>query len=159
VHDWAAERRPAGDLDRRAAVHDLVVGFYREVVFDDLLDPIFGEVAEVDWSTHIPKLIDYWCRVLLGEPGYQGNLLQAHGHVHAMRPLTAEHFDRWYSLWVQSVDARWAGPVAERAKRHAARIGATLHRRLHGADLLTGDPRPGPIPVTFLGLAPDRPAT
>jgi hemoglobin len=120
------------DLDQRAAIHDLVVGFYREVVFDELLHPVFTEVAEVDWSVHIPKLIDYWCRVLLDEPGYEGNLLGAHRHVHALGPMRAEHFDRWYELWVQAIDARWAGPGADRAKRHAARIGATLHRQLLG---------------------------
>ena len=122
----------APDLDRRGAVHDLVVAFYREVVFDELLHPVFAEVAEVDWSVHIPKLIDYWCRVLLDEPGYDGNLLGAHRHVHSLDPMRSEHFDRWYELWVQTIDARWAGPYADRAKRHAARIGATLHRRLLG---------------------------
>ena len=55
------------DLETRADIHDLVVAFYREIVFDDLLEPVFGEVAEVDWALHIPKLIDYWCRVLLGQ--------------------------------------------------------------------------------------------
>lgn len=123
---------PAGDLDRRSAIHDLVVDFYREVVFDDILDPVFSEVAEVDWSAHIPKLIDYWCRVLLGEHGYEGNLLRAHQHVHSLQPLAPEHFERWYALWVQTIDARWAGPGAELAKRHAARIGATLARRILG---------------------------
>jgi len=38
-----------GDLDRRAEIHDLVVGFYREIVFDDLLAPVSGVVAEFDW--------------------------------------------------------------------------------------------------------------
>lgn len=52
--------RPTRDLDTRPQIHDLVVRFYREIVFDDLLGPVFDEVAEVDWSTHIPKLIDYW---------------------------------------------------------------------------------------------------
>jgi hypothetical protein len=47
----------AQDLDTRTQIHDLVVRFYREVVFDDLLGPVFADVAEVDWSVHIPKLI------------------------------------------------------------------------------------------------------
>jgi hypothetical protein len=34
---------PRGDLDTRTAVHDLVVAFYREIVFDDLLAPLFEE--------------------------------------------------------------------------------------------------------------------
>ena len=123
-----------GDLDRRAEIHDLVVGFYREIVFDDLLAPVFGEVAEVDWSTHIPKLIDYWSRVLLGDPDYAGSILAAHRHVHDIEAFRIEHFVRWYTLWIQSVDAGWAGPMAERAKRHAAKIGGSLARRLLEVD-------------------------
>ena len=119
-----------GDLDNRTAIHDLVVHFYREIVFDDVLGPVFSEVAEVDWSVHIPKLIDFWCRVLLGEVGYEGNLLAAHHHVHNLEPLRVEHFDRWYALWEAGVDAGWTGPIAERAKSHAFRIGTTLARRI-----------------------------
>ena len=126
--DLVADQTP--DLDSRAAIHDLVVGFYREIVFDELLEPVFGEVAEVDWAIHIPKLIDYWCRVLLRQPGYGGSILEAHQHVHNLKPLRIEHFDRWYGLWVESIDARWAGPTADLAKEHASRIGKTLARQL-----------------------------
>ncbi|MGQ0618049.1 MAG: group III truncated hemoglobin [Acidimicrobiia bacterium] len=122
------------DLDSRSEIHDLVVGFYREVVFDDLLAPVFGEVAEVDWSIHIPKLIDYWCRVLLGQPGYTGGLLAPHRDVHELEPFRVEHFDRWYTLWAQTIDGAWGGPTAQRAKTHAARIGASLAHRLLGVD-------------------------
>ena len=118
------------DLARRTDIHNLVVAFYREVVFDELLEPVFGEVAEVDWAAHIPKLIDYWCRVLLSEPGYRGALVAAHRHVHELQAFELEHFDRWYELWVRSIDACHAGPNAERAKSHAARIGASLARQL-----------------------------
>lgn len=118
------------DLDTRGQVHDLVVSFYREIALDDLLGPVFGEVAEVDWSVHIPKLIDYWCRVLLGQPGYDGFILAPHQHVHEIDPLRPELFDRWYSLFVGAVDECWEGPVSERAKAHAGRMAATLARRL-----------------------------
>ena len=43
------------DLDTRSALHDLVVAFYREIVFDDMLGPVFEEVAETDWVVHIPS--------------------------------------------------------------------------------------------------------
>src|SRR3954454_2283026 len=115
-----AAARP--DLDSRANIHGLVVDFYREIAFDDLLGPVFDEVAEVDWTTHIPKLIDYWCRVLLGERGYDGYILHAHQEVHEIESFRPELFDRWLLLFVESVDAGWRGPVAERAKAHAARI-------------------------------------
>lgn len=122
------------DLDSRSAIHDLVVRFYREIVFDEELEPVFSDVAEVDWAIHMPKLTDYWCRVLLGEPGYDGFILAAHQHVHDLQPLTAELFDRWYILWIQTIDSSWSGPMAENAKRHAAQIGAVLARRITGAE-------------------------
>lgn len=125
---------PTGDLDRRAAVHDLVVRFYREIVFDDLLGPVFDEVAEVDWAVHIPVLVDYWSRVLLGEQDYRGSLLAAHRHVHEIEPFRLDHVDRWYALWVRSIDEGWRGPNADRAKRHAARVAASLARQLVGRD-------------------------
>lgn len=124
----------APDLDARAQIHHLVVAFYREVVFDDVLAPVFGEVAEVDWAVHIPRLIDYWCRVLLGEPGYEGRILSAHRHVHDIDAFRIEHFDRWFALWEASIDARWRGPYADAAKAHAARVGAVLAGRLLSAD-------------------------
>lgn len=120
------------DLIGRSDVHDLVVGFYREVVFDELLAPVFGEVAEVDWSVHIPKLIDYWCRVLFGEPSYVGSILGPHRDVHVMQAFEPAIFDRWYSLWVAAIDLGWAGPTAARAKEHVARTSAMLSRQLLG---------------------------
>jgi hemoglobin len=130
----AVTRGALRDLDSRAEIHDLVVRFYREIVFDELLEPVFGEVAEVDWSVHIPKLIDYWCRVLLGQPGYDGFLLGAHRHVHDLEPFGLDLFDRWYTLFVETVDDGWSGPVAATAKRHAARIAGSMARQLLGVD-------------------------
>jgi hemoglobin len=118
------------DLDSRAQIHDLVVRFYREVVFDDLLGPVFDEVAEVDWAVHIPKLIDYWCRVLLGHPGYDGFMLGAHQRVHEKEPLRDVLFDRWLRLFEESVDQGWRGLIADQAKAHAVRMAAVLARRL-----------------------------
>lgn len=136
------------DLETRADIHDLVVAFYREIVFDDLLEPVFGEVAEVDWALHIPKLIDYWCRVLLGQPGYAGAILNAHRHVHDIEPFRVEHFDRWYALWIDAIDQRWAGPTADLAKTHAAHIAAVLARKL-----LDFDWQP-PAPPRTVGTPP-----
>ncbi len=122
--------RPPQDLDTRSEIHDLVVRFYREVALDDLLGPIFDEVAEVDWATHIPKLIDFWCRALLGEPGYDGWFLAAHQHVDERQRFEPKFFDRWLALFVGAVDAEWTGPIADAAKVHAHHMAAVLARRL-----------------------------
>jgi hemoglobin len=118
------------DLSTRSAIHDLVVSFYRELVMDDLLGPVFEEVAEVDWTEHIPLLIDFWCRVLLGEQTYKGAVLETHRRVHSLQAFVPELFDRWYDLWVIAVDEHWSGPLAEKAKLHAAKVAASLARQL-----------------------------
>lgn len=147
VADPVAHPDPtAHDLETRSDIHDLVVAFYREIVFDDLLEPVFGEVAEVDWALHIPKLIDYWCRVLLSQPGYAGAILNAHRHVHDIEPFRAEHFDRWYALWVDAIDRRWTGPNAALAKTHAAQIAAVLARKLLDLDWQPSPHLPCPDP-------------
>ena len=118
------------DLSTRSAIHDLVVSFYRELAMDELLGPVFEEVAEVDWTEHIPLLIDFWCRVLLGEQSYKGTVLETHRRVHNLQAFAAELFDRWYGLWVIAVDEHWSGPFAEKAKSHAAKVAASLARQL-----------------------------
>lgn len=135
-------------------MHDLVVAFYREVVFDDVLAPVFGEVAEVDWAVHIPRLVDYWSRTLTGEPGPRGAVLAAHRHVHDLEALRPEHFDRWYRLWARSVDERWAGPVADAAKAHARRVAASLSRQLLGRAWRPAEPTPTPTPTPTTTTTP-----
>lgn len=126
------------DLDTRSQIHNLVVAFYREVVFDELLAPVFEDVAEVDWAEHIPRLIDYWCRVLLGEPGYDGRILQAHHRVHEVEAFGPELFQRWLALFTAAVDEGWRGPIADRAKDHAQHMAAVMARRL----AVTAEARP-----------------
>jgi hemoglobin len=120
------------DLSTPSEIHDLVTAFYREIVFDDLLEPIFGEVAEVDWAEHIPKLIDYWCWILLGINRYPGAVTRTHRHLHGLQAIQPAHCDRWFSLWVACIDGRSAGPHADHAKRHAQTLMAGMAKRIFG---------------------------
>lgn len=124
----------AGDLSTPTQVHHLVVAFYREIVFDELLEPLFGEVAEVDWAEHIPHLIDYWCHILFRTGPYAGSVTKTHRHLHELAPIRPEHCDRWYTLWRRCIDERWAGPHADHAVDHAATLMGGLARRVFGFD-------------------------
>ncbi len=46
--------------------------------------------------------------------------------------LRAEHFARWLALWTATVDEHFAGHKAELARTPAARIAASISRRLLG---------------------------
>ena len=131
--DWlddATSARP--DLATRGDVHDLVTAFYREIMFDELLEPIFSDVAEVDWTEHIPRLIDYWCSKLFGTAHDAIPVTRAHRRLHELHPLEREHCDRWFALWVHSIDARWQGANAERVQDYAAAMMTGLAKHVFG---------------------------
>lgn len=120
------------DLSTPAEVHDLVTRFYREIAFDELLEPMFGEVAEVDWAEHIPNLIDYWCWILFGTDHFGGAVTRTHRDLHALRRIEPQHCDRWISLWFTTIDAGWSGIHADHAKDHAAKLMAGMAKHVFG---------------------------
>jgi len=123
-----ARRRPIETADD---VEELVRRFYQAAIPDPQLGPIFHAFG-VDWSVHIPKLVAFWSRELLGEPGYTGRPVGAHLPVLDRRRFGAGEIGRWLELWNETVDELFAGPVAEAAKERAALAGqaiATVARR------------------------------
>jgi hemoglobin len=129
---------PSGDLDTPEEIAEMVRRFYRDVTQDDLLGPMFNEVARVNWSEHLPKLTAFWCRALLGLPGYQGNPFRAHMLVHAQRAFTPEHFDRWLSLFHETLELGWVGPNARRAGELADNVARVHSHQLLGRDVNVG---------------------
>lgn len=104
----------------------VVCSFYRAVIPDPLLGPLFKRYG-VDWASHIPKLERYWEHVLFERPGSPVNTIAAHGPVQRATPFGREHIDRWVELWEETVDESYVGPVAERAKQRARLIARALH--------------------------------
>ena len=110
----------------------MVRRFYADVAMDDLLGPVFNDVAHVDWPEHLQKLTAFWCQALLGLPGYGGNPFRAHALVHEQLPLTVEHFDRWLLLFHDTVELGWTGPNASRVTELACAIARVHSERLPG---------------------------
>lgn len=124
------------DLDDPDEVRELVRRFYAEVARDDLLGPLFNDVAHVVWSEHLPKLTAFWCRFLFAQPGYAGNPFRAHKAVHDQEPFTPAHFRRWLDLFEDTLSYGWVGPNVDRVLTLAHDV-ARVH---HGQ--LSGDPGP-----------------
>ncbi|MDL9980679.1 group III truncated hemoglobin [Microbacterium sp. ASV49] len=120
------------DIAGRTDIEEHIVAFYRAAFADALLGPIFTDVARLDLERHLPIMADFWETVLFRAGKYQRNALQVHYVLNARHPLEAEHFERWLELWTATLDARFHGPIAERAKLQADRIAGSLQRRLSG---------------------------
>ncbi|OCB30288.1 cyanoglobin [Mycobacterium malmoense] len=122
------------DLATRADVEALLRRFYGRVMVDDVLVEPFAELQTKGLDSHIPVMADFWETALFRAGLYRGSALQAHRVVHQRTPLGSSHFVRWLTVWNETVDEMFRGPIAERAKIQGARIAWAMHRRLTGSD-------------------------
>lgn len=114
------------DIATAADIKTLVDQFYEKVNRDELLAPIFNDVAQVDWLHHLPTIYRFWESMLLGAGNYEG----APFPKHAALPLEQKHFERWLALFVKTLNENFAGPKSEEAKWRAICIADTFARRM-----------------------------
>jgi hemoglobin len=121
------------DIADRDDITGLVAEFYRRAFADEVLGPIFFDVARVDLCAHVPVISDFWDTALLRAGLY---------HRNALRPMS-----RWpprsnsptptslagWRCGRRPLRERHAGPRAELAKTQAARIAGSIYRRVSGA--------------------------
>jgi hemoglobin len=124
-----------GDLDTPTEVAEMVRTFYQAVAQDDLLGPMFNDVAHVDWTEHLPKLTAFWCRALFAQPGYEGSPYRKHQLIDAQEPFTVAHFNRWLDLFHEALDLGWMGPRVEQAKELAGKVAAVHSRQIVGIEV------------------------
>ena len=113
------------DIENEADVRQLVDEFYGAIRGDALLNPIFTDVAQVDWAHHLPAMYSFWSTMLLRTQSYKGRPWPKH----APLPVRQEHFERWVSLFCQTVDGLFEGPKATEAKSVALSIADTFQTR------------------------------
>ena len=104
----------------------LVDDFYNKVAQDELLAPIFNFRLSTYWVPHLEKMYGFWNAALFGVPGYSGNPFMKH----ATMELTEEHFSRWLTMFNDTVDTHFAGPVADDAKKRALIMADMFRTRL-----------------------------
>ncbi|MEC5128781.1 group III truncated hemoglobin [Verrucomicrobiales bacterium BCK34] len=118
------------DIEGRAELEELVADFYSKVREDPLIGPVFDEVAKVDWSSHIPKIVDFWETVLFRTGSYKGSPLHPHLSLSKMTEMSRERFQRWVELFFETVDSHFAGENADHLKRVAADMAEVMQRRI-----------------------------
>jgi hemoglobin len=126
----AAATSNRSDIGARDDIVRLVDAFYDRVRADSLLGPIFDEVARVDWAAHLPKMYAFWDSVLFASAGFKGNPLAVHRALARRTPLTNVEFSRWVTLFHETVDSLFAGPMAEEAKTRAVRVAMVMQHHI-----------------------------
>ncbi len=115
----------------RADVARLIDTFYGRIRHDPLLGPVFGAALDGRWEQHLPKMVDFWSSLVLGEKAYQGNVKAVH---QALPELTPEYFQRWLGLFIATVDTLFEAQAAMRFAEPALRIAHSLQLSRFGWD-------------------------
>jgi hemoglobin len=140
------------DIATRDDCERLVRAFYERALTDPIIGFIFTDVARLDLEAHVPTITSFWETVLLDARSYRGGAFAPHALLHAKVGLRLGHFRRWLALWNETVDALFAGPVADEAKAHAQRVAGAFHSRLNAYDgpAIAG----GALPITVVRREP-----
>ena len=128
------------DIAGRAEIETLVNTFYDRVRGDELLGFIFNEVAQTNWTTHLPKMYAFWETVLFRSGGYTGNPLASHAKLVPLTSMGREQFDRWLMLFRGTVDDLFAGEKAEHIKNCAEDMANVIHARINNVPDARFDP-------------------
>ena len=118
------------DLDSPERIHRFIDAFYARVLADEVLAPIFLDVAAIDLDRHLPHIRAYWEKLVLGREGYRRHTMNIHRALHAKQALQPGEFARWLSLFEQTLDAMHAGPMTERGRSIARAIAQNMQNSL-----------------------------
>jgi len=127
-------------IEDRADVEKLVNRFYEKVRKDALIGPVFDDVARVDWNTHLPRLHAFWHTVLFGGGGFRGNPLGVHLKLVEETHMDWPRFERWLSLFEETVDELFSGARAAHLKRIAGDMAHVIHSRINNIPDTRFDP-------------------
>lgn len=109
------------DTEGDRLIAALVDTFYDRARRDPELAPIFADAIH-DWDTHLDRIRQFWAAHLLGRGGYSGQIFM----MHAVLPLTPEHFDRWLELFGQTASEILPAGMRGRAMARANHMSSSI---------------------------------
>lgn len=109
---------PKHDITTLSDIQFLVNTFYERVREDELIGPIFDRVVQDRWPEHLEKMYRFWQTVLLEEHTYSGSPFAPHIRL----PIEKRHFDRWLSLFSETVEENFSGDKAQEAQWRAEKM-------------------------------------
>ncbi|MCB9063679.1 MAG: group III truncated hemoglobin [Chitinophagales bacterium] len=107
------------DIETRQDIELLVNTFYEKVKQDDTIGFIFHTIIGEDWSHHLPIMYQFWSTILFGEEGYKGNPIRTHIELDKKITLKKPHYERWVTLWNDTVNDLYKGKTADEAMKKA----------------------------------------
>jgi hemoglobin len=107
-------------------IENLITNFYEQIKQDELLGPIFNDVAKVNWEEHIPLLVNFWSSIMLGTNEYHGGAFGKHVMLSHQTPINKQHFDHWLEIFTQQANQDLPKPYNEIIVNRANMIAQSL---------------------------------
>src|SRR5688572_19308349 len=117
---------PKHDIGRIEDIKTLVFTFYERVKKDDLLSNVINDQTITNWPDHLALMCEFWQTILLNKEPYKGSPAKKHVDLQ----IENKHFDRWITVFHQTLDDLYAGPVTEEAKFHVHKMAEVFRCKL-----------------------------
>jgi hemoglobin len=111
------------DISSREDIVLLLNAFYSKAQKDDVIGSKFDHINMVK---HTQVIADFWDGILFGSNQYRGDAFGKHLDL----DLSAQDFERWISLFNQTLDDNYQGPIADEAKNRAGTIARVFQHKL-----------------------------
>ena len=123
------------DIENRDDIVLLISTFYNKAIRDEVIGFFFTEVASIKLEEHLTTMYNFWENILFQTGNYQGGMMYKHILLNEKETMRSEHFLRWFTLFVETVDSNFAGPNADEAKRRASMVIQTMPLKLRSSSL------------------------
>ena len=130
------------DIRTREDIELLINRFYEKVQSDPVIGYIFTDVVKVNWNKHLPVMYSFWENTIFFTGGYAGNPMEIHKRLNQRVPLKPEFFERWTTLFTDTVDEMFTGEKALLAKQRAISIAVVMQIKIHNEPT---DAKPGSL--------------
>jgi hemoglobin len=111
------------DIETYEECQFLIERFYDKLMTDQHIGHYF---QELNLSKHIPRVAEFWAFILIDRTGYTGNMMDAHARL----PLIVDDFDRWLTLFHETVHEHYNGEKANLAIERSTLIACTMKSKL-----------------------------
>ena len=120
------------DILSRNDIHFIIADFYKKLVIDKTMVPLFKDIVEQDQlEPHIDIINDFWEDLLFQTYKYKNNPMQKHLDFHQKMSFTKKHFDLWLQYLSSTIDANFRGINSENMKTRALSIANVMQVKMN----------------------------
>ncbi|MBV6645824.1 MAG: group III truncated hemoglobin [Cyclobacteriaceae bacterium] len=119
------------DITSKVDIARLIDHFYDKVLRDPDLNLFFKE-AIGNWPYHKQRFVDFWSSRVLFADSYQETPLRSHIAIDKKfdNSFHPKHFEKWTSLFNETVDELFEGEKAKLAKDTGANVSQNIYKQM-----------------------------